>query len=714
MTAPANERPIALIADDDETMRLMLSEAAEHAGMAVIAVADGQSALQAALHTPLALALLDVEMPGLDGYEVCRRLRAQPHARSLPILIITGRDDPESVAAAYEAGATDFMSKPLNWPLIPHRLRYARRNGDLVRALEERESENAALIGSMPEMIMIVCRDGRLRRAWNHAAADAAGGAPDRLEALLPAAVAARAARSARETALDGRPRTDAYATQDEGDAERSFELRCYRCANGEVLVVRQDVTERRQAERRIFELAYTDVLTGLPNRQGFLEALSARLAEAGDSGSRHAVVCLRLESFDRIVRAFGHPLSDDVLREAAAKFEAVVARCAASGVETSLARYEAGEFWIALHGARAHEMAVKVARDVAARFAAAVRCRRQDFFVRPMLGVALHPDHGADASTLVRNASVAMFHPAPGALGEPAVYTDSIGARALEWLSLDAELRRALGDGSLELHYQPKFRLHDRRIVGAEALLRWTHPRLGPIAPGRFIPIAEETGLILELGAWVVRAAVSQLRAWRAAGLAMPLAVNVSGKEFLHGDPAALVERELASGDLQPGSLEIEVTESVLLGDHEPIARSLARLKRLGCRIALDDFGTGYSSLAYLQRLPLDSLKVDRSFVANVHRSPGDAAIFEAIANLAARFGLAVVAEGVEEEAQLRWLERSGCDEAQGFLLGHPMRAAELELLAGSLLPGVEPAGAGRAAAQRPAQAASAPASGS
>jgi EAL domain-containing protein (putative c-di-GMP-specific phosphodiesterase class I) len=300
-------------------------------------------------------------------------------------------------------------------------------------------------------------------------------------------------------------------------------------------------------------------------------------------------------------------------------------------------------------------------------------------------------------AEALVKNASTAMFACQTGGAGDFVVYDDVMGARALERISLDAELRRAVAGDGLQLLYQPKFGVASGVPVGAEALLRWSHPRLGAISPARFIPLAEETGLILDISAWVIRSACRQVRDWRRIGLDVPVAINLSSKDFLHGDPARLVAREIAATAIDPNSIEIEVTESVLVTDFARVSAGLAALKELGCRIALDDFGTGYSSLGYLQRLPLDRLKVDRTFVADVHRKAADGAIFGAILALAKSVGLAVVAEGVEEPEQLDWLRACGCDEAQGFLLARPMPAAELELLLASL----EPVPAGQHAAR-------------
>ena len=687
MNSSRAAQPVALIADDDELMRVMLTEAVEQAGMSVIAVSDGQSALNAGLNSSFAMALLDVEMPGIDGYEVCRSLRAMPHARTLPIIMITGRDDAISVAKAYEAGATDFMAKPMNWSLIAHRLQYIQRNAELLRSLEQRESENRALIASIPDTIYIVSAEGLVQRVWNDAELSTSKRLPLTLDAVLPATVSQLAAGSVRATAADGRSRGDEYATSDPRGQERSYDLRYFRCNTGEVLVVRQDVTARKSAERRIRQLAYCDALTGLPNRESFMERVSKELADPTIDPGSLAVICFNLGGFERIHETFGHTVTDEVVRTAAAQLTQALQQLRLSGTDSILARLESGQFIIAIRAPEADGVAEALAQSLAEIFRQPVCYCQHNFFVRPSMGVASFPEHGRDAAMLVKNASTAMFQAKDAESTGCVRYTEIMSTRALEWVFLDAELRRAVANDALQLHFQPKFRLADGALVGVEALVRWTHPRLGQILPSRFIPLAEETGLILEVGAWVTQAACRQLREWNQLGLQVQVAINVSGKEFLYGDPAAVIAAATAAAGVAPASLEIEITESVLVTDFARIKAGLSALKSLGCSIALDDFGTGYSSLAYLQRLPLDRLKIDRTFVTDVHRNPADGAIFDAIVGLASSVGLTVLAEGVEEAAQLDWLKAHGCHEAQGYFLGKPIPAAELFLLLGSLL---------------------------
>jgi EAL domain-containing protein (putative c-di-GMP-specific phosphodiesterase class I) len=292
---------------------------------------------------------------------------------------------------------------------------------------------------------------------------------------------------------------------------------------------------------------------------------------------------------------------------------------------------------------------------------------------------VAVYPDDGADVATVFKHADTAMYQSKANS-GAVAAYTPAMSARMRDWLELEGRLRRAVRNDLLRLEYQPKFRLSDNQLVGVEALLRWRDADYGDISPQRFVEIAEDSGLILEMGAWVMRAVCRQMRQWLDRGIRVPVAINCSAKELLHGDPARVLEAEAAAANVSTSLIEIELTESLLIHDSAAVQSVLGRFRQLGCQIALDDFGTGYSSLAYITRFPPDRLKIDKAFVRAADRSPGDAAIANAILSLAESLNLVVTAEGVERPEQLEWLRSRGCHEAQGFLLSKPLPPADLE----------------------------------
>jgi EAL domain-containing protein (putative c-di-GMP-specific phosphodiesterase class I) len=287
---------------------------------------------------------------------------------------------------------------------------------------------------------------------------------------------------------------------------------------------------------------------------------------------------------------------------------------------------------------------------------------------------MAVFPDDGQDVATVLKHADTAMYQSkADGAEGVVA-YSAVMSARLRDWLALEARLRRAVRDEMLHIEFQPKFRLSDGRLVGAEALLRWRDEEHGDVSPARFVEIAEDSGLIMEMSSWVVRAVCRQLRQWLDQGISIPIAINCSAKEVMHGDPAGVIAAEAANAGIPPSLIEVEITESLLVSDSLGVQKVLQSLRQLGCRIALDDFGTKYSSLSYITRFPPDRIKIDKVFVQNLDRSPGDAAIANAILSLASSLNLIVTAEGIEREQQLQWLRERGCHEGQGFLLSRPL----------------------------------------
>jgi diguanylate cyclase (GGDEF)-like protein len=555
--------PIAIIAEDEDLGRLLLAESAAATGLTPLSFDNGAAALAAALQQKVAIVLLDVDMPGLDGYAVCRRLRAETRLASVPIVMVTGHEDSAAIRRAFEAGATDFISKPVNWALLPRRLEYILRNA---------------------------------------------------------------------------------------------------------------------AAAERIERLAYFDSLTGLPNRQRCIETAESMLQAAAGLGESLAFVYLDLNSFKRVNDTFGHAVGDAVLADFAARLTATLEPFRAEHPHLAVARFGGDEFVILVRDAAARSLAVTIAEACSAAFREPIAQAGLEFYAAPSIGLAVYPDDGDDVATVLKHADTAMYQAKSDAGAAIAVYTPAMSSRLRDWLDLEARLRRAVHEERLHLVYQPKFRVQDGALAGVEALLRWRDCEHGEIPPTRFIEIAEDSGLILELGAWVARTACRQLRAWLDRGIAVPVAINVSGKELLHGDPARLIEAEAAAAGVPATLLEIEITESVLVKDAAAARSALRRLRQLGCRIALDDFGTGYSSLAYISRFPPDRIKIDKSFVREVDTSASAAAIADAILSLSAGLGLVVTAEGVERPGQLEWLRARGCHEAQGFLLSRAVSAAVLE----------------------------------
>jgi diguanylate cyclase (GGDEF)-like protein len=673
--------PLAIIADDEELGRLLLAESATETGLEPRVFDNGLAALDAALSQETAIILLDVDMPGMDGYTVCRRLRAEQRLATVPIVMVTGHEDASAISRAFEAGATDFVSKPVNWALLPRRIEYILRNAAAARALAERVSQVHTLVEAIPDTLWVVTPEGKIQWSPTTVAAQRnteASSSHDATE-LAPRKHLPNVLAAILQTAQDGLQRKLEYR-DDSGGSHRSFELRFNRREGGDVVVLRQDTSERTAAAEHIERLAYFDPLTGLPNRQSCIENAQDMFCKAAESGQSVAVIYLDLNSFKRVNDTFGHSVGDAVLQNVAGKLTRTLERFQGRCDHFCVARFGGDEFVILLRDAAARVLAIEIANACCVEFKEPIEHDGLEFFSAPSIGVAVHPEDGKDVTTVLKHADTAMYQAKTGATGAVAIYAPPMSSRLRDWLDLEGRLRRAVQTDLLHLQYQPKFSLHDNRLAGVEALLRWCDAEHGEISPIRFIEIAEDSGLIIDMGSWVVRAACRQLRDWMDRGIAVPIAVNVSAKELLHGDPAAVVEAAAAEAGVPTALIEIEITESLLVKDSATVRSSLEKLRRLGCRIALDDFGTGYSSLAYITRFPPDRIKIDKAFVHNVDRSASDGAVASAILSLGKSLNLIVTAEGIERSGQLEWLRARGCDEGQGFLLSRPLSARDLE----------------------------------
>jgi diguanylate cyclase (GGDEF)-like protein/PAS domain S-box-containing protein len=443
------------------------------------------------------------------------------------------------------------------------------------------------------------------------------------------------------------------------------------------ILTVR-DITLRKQTEETIRSLAYHDPLTGLPNRLLFNDRLTQAIERARRNRQQLAVMILDLDRFKLINDSLGLASGDQVLRAVGERLVGLLRR------SDTVARLGGDDFLLLLPGVDGAEAAAKVAQKLLDAFAYPLAIDDQELHVGASLGITLYPHDGEDTETLIRNADTALYRAKEHARGGYQFYTTDMNATAFERLVLETQLRRALERAELVVHYQPQVRLEDGKIVGVEALVRWFHADLGLIAPAEFIPLAEETGLILELGRFVLRTACAQVRAWHEAGFAnLRLAVNLSGRQFEQEDLVRDIARVVEGSAFDPTDLELELTESSIMRDPEQAVAKLEALDRLGIRLSIDDFGTGYSSLLHLKRFPIKALKIDQSFIQDITTDPDDAAIAQAIIALAESLRLKVIAEGVETRGQLELLRRYRCDQMQGYLFSKPLPAGELlELL--------------------------------
>jgi diguanylate cyclase (GGDEF)-like protein len=458
------------------------------------------------------------------------------------------------------------------------------------------------------------------------------------------------------------------------------------------VLGTVQDVTGRKEVEQRIRFLAYYDSLTSLPNRSLFHETLGSDLARARREGTMLAVMFVDLDHFKRINDSMGHGAGDRLLQEVARRLRGVIrsqdkiTRGSDSGDDGIVARLGGDEFIFSIGDLARVQDAARVASRILKSLHAPVRLETGEVVVSASVGISLFPQDGETIDQLLRNADAALYHAKDCGRHNFQFYDASMNAAAFQRLTLEVSLRRALEANEFCLHYQPQICVSDGSMIGVEALLRWRHPEMGFVEPSRFIPVAEETGLIQEIERWVLMEAARQIGDWLARGLTpIRVAVNLSSHQFRHRQPLERLDDVLARTGIPAHLLELEITEGAVIDGGEKTVAILEAIKSRGVRISVDDFGTGYSSLSYLSRFPIDALKIDRSFVRDLATDPSDAAIVSAIVALAHRLDLEVVAEGVEDETQRDYLCAQGCDLMQGYFFGKPMPAAEIEALVAS-----------------------------
>ncbi|MFZ5652902.1 MAG: putative bifunctional diguanylate cyclase/phosphodiesterase [Pseudomonadota bacterium] len=591
-------------------------------------------------------------------------------------------------------GARDYVLKDNLTRLLPAlrreleeaRLRREQRRLEAQAAAAERERARLAeVLEATPDLVAIADPEGRLRFI-NRAGRDLLGLGQAALDGrclhdLFSEHVAAHLLGEAFPAACrDGHWVGEIAVPAPAGCAEIPLSklVVAHRDAAGEIdylSIVARDISERRKFEAELQHQATHDRLTGLPNRFLLIDRLEAELAHVRRHGGFAAVLFFDLDNFKRVNDSLGHAAGDAVLRQVAARMQGCLRPT------DTVARHGGDEFTVAVGDLQRIEDVLAVLRKVRAAFELPVTAGSQEVFVSFSIGIAVFPHDGSGVETLLRNADTAMYRAKAAGRNQYRFYAPDMNERGHELLALEAELRRAVERREFELFYQPQVELASGCIRALEALIRWRHPRRGLVSPAEFLPLLEDTGLIVPVGQWVVQRACADLRAWRRTRPdLLRVSVNVSVVQFADPELATRVGAALVAEQVPAGGLELEITENLLMRDPGATGAMLRRLHALGVRVAVDDFGVGYSSLAYLKHFPLDVIKIDRTFVADLIRDADDAAIVEAAISLGHKLGLEVVAEGVETEAQYHFLRDHGCDLAQGYFCCPPLPAAEVD----------------------------------
>ena len=698
------EAPKVLLVDDDEVNLLLTSAALRERGFDVTEATSGEAALRLLGDWLPDVIVLDAIMPGLDGFQTCREVRAMAGFESMPVLMLTGLDDDASITRAYEAGATDFFVKSTQWSLLAGRLQYLLRSSRTRQELERSKSK-LARAQDLARMGSFDWRASAKSLALSVETLRVFGFPPNKslgfrgLMRMVPGGERRSFLRLVREiVAHSSVLYADVTVKLPEGQRQRIIHVEAEPEFNDHGAVagytgIVQDVTDRRVADQQIRHLANFDTLTGLPNRRQLIWRTERALEQARRLGHQCAVLLIDLDRFKLVNDTLGHAAGDELLTEVARRLRSCVRHSdmvlegALEGVgQRSHRLLEAvgrlgGDEFVALLPEVADERdAERVANRIIDLMREPIYVTGQDCFVTASVGIALFPRDGETVADLLRNSDVAMYAVKAQGRNAATIYHPQLAGRGRQKLELESALHKAIERDELVLHYQPKVDVRAAKMVGVEALMRWQRgDQLIP--PGDFIPLAEESGLIIPLSEWAIRQAARQAKAWQLSfGFADSIAVNLPNQLFERTDLVEHIHDAVSHYGVPHHSIELEITETGLMKDLQNVIPSLHRLNEIGVEISIDDFGTGYSSLAYLTTLPISELKVDRSFIRDLGITPQSAAVATAIIALARSLGLRVVAEGVETLRQMDVLHRLGCSVMQGFLFSKPLPAAELE----------------------------------
>ncbi len=688
----------ALLADDDAGIQLTLSALLSKKGYEVTTVGNGEAAVDALSNGEFELVLLDIRMPVMDGFVACEAIRELKNGKNVPILMLTGQDDTVSIKRAFEVGATDFVAKPINFVLIGFRIDYIVRASSMAEELRksQQRSNYAQRIANLGHI------EWNLDRQIVHCSKGIY-----EIVALPEKAVFSHFDHFLACVHPEDRARVKSLMFQSllKGDA-LNIEHRVIR-ADGSVrfvqqiseqrmdpntpdrmVITMQDITDRVDTEKRIHTLAYYDDLTGLPNRSLLIQHLDQLLKATSRNQTMTAVIVFGVDRFDKVVESLDHDSVENLIRMIAAR---VKNSCRESDLlswqsfdskaEEDLsyhqltAKLRSDEYVIVLSEISSLQAASVFLQRLMHQFKQAFQLKERSIYLTTSAGISLAPIDADSTNQLIKFAGIAKGFANNEGSGNFRYFKKDLNDQVIRKFSLTNDLRKALKQESLEVHYQPKVSLLDGKLVGVEALCRWIHPTMGEISPVEFIKIAEDEGLISELGRWVLKTACNQLLEWQEKlEYEFSVSVNISPEQLIDEQGMKQVVEFISDSPISNQLVELELTESTLIANFETSLDLLNQFIELGCRLAIDDFGTGYSSLSYLGKLPAKTLKIDKSFIRAIDWNNHYTAIVSGIIKLAHSLGITVIAEGVETELQKAILAQEQCDEIQGNLISLPL----------------------------------------
>jgi len=673
-------KSLILVADDSRFMRFTLREFLENDGYEVVEAENGMQALSLFKELKPDIILMDFMMPEIDGVSACGQLQNLPQGKNTPVIMITSLEDENSVNLAFEAGATDYISKPINWAVLRKRLSRLLRARYTEITLDQNEAFARSIINHAVEGIITIDTNGIIgyinpsaEKIFGYASTEVIG---NNISMLIP------------ELCYDDCTNLDINSNFTEKNLEilgrqkntlnLPIEVTISKFYVGEKFfftIILRDITERRRYEEMIKYQAFYDSLTDLPNRLLLKDRITLEISHSKYTKQSLAIMYLDLDRFKLINDTLGHDIGDKLLKEVAGRLKSCV------NETDTVARIGGDEFVILLPEITLEDNIGKIGTKILEAIREPILIDSHELYISVSIGVTIYPNDGEDVETLLTNADVAMYRAKEKGKNNFQLYTPSLNEKALERLAMENSLRRALEYKEFVVYYQPKVSTQSEQIIGMEALIRWQHPNWGLVPPLKFIPLAEETGLIVPIGEWVLHTACAQNKALQNAGLPpLTVAVNLSALQFQLQDLTKMVSKVLEETGLNPHYLELEITESIAMQNVEHTIRMINELKAMGIKFAIDDFGTGYSSLSQLNSFSVNKLKIDKSFVSKIDGVKDHSIIASTVLALGKSMSLGIVAEGVENQEQVNFFKLNKCDEMQGYFFGRPMTKEAFE----------------------------------